>query len=161
MAGGIFNKILNLIGLEETVVEEDPEIDEREVEEESQIQELEEPSFWSRQKKGKVVNIHTSSYVKVVIYQPASFEDTQTIINNLKSRKPIVVNLESLDTALAQRVLDFISGAVYALDGTIQKVSRGIFVLAPSNIDIVGNIPEELKGKSFYTLANIKEEETE
>ncbi|MCM8899683.1 cell division protein SepF [Caldicoprobacter algeriensis] len=161
MAGSIFNKILNLIGLEETVIEENPEAGEPEAEEQNQDQELEEPSFWSRQKKGKVVNIHTSSYVKVVIYQPTSFEDTQIIINNLKNRKPIVVNLEALDTALAQRVLDFISGAVYALDGTIQKVSRGIFVLAPSNIDIVGNIPEELKGKSFYTLANIKEEETE
>ena len=135
MAGNIFNKILNLIGLEETVIEEKPEADDPEVEEQDQVQELEEPSFWSRQKKGRVVNIHTSSYIKVVIYQPVSFEDTQTIINNLKSRKPIVVNLESLDAALAQRVLDFISGAVYALDGTIQKVSRGIFVLAPSNID--------------------------
>ncbi|MFO7295113.1 MAG: cell division protein SepF [Caldicoprobacter sp.] len=161
MADGIFNKILNLIGLEETVVEENPEADEPEAEERDQVQELEEPSFWSRQRKGKVVNIHTSSYVKVVIYQPVSFEDTQTIINNLKSRKPIVVNLEALDMPLAQRVLDFISGAVYALDGTIQKVSRGIFVLAPSNIEIVGNIPDELKGKSFYTLANIKEDETE
>jgi len=161
MADGIFNKILNLIGLEETVVEENPEADEHEAEERDQVQELEEPSFWSRQRKGKVVNIHTSSYVKVVIYQPVSFEDTQTIINNLKSRKPIVVNLEALDMPLAQRVLDFISGAVYALDGTIQKVSRGIFVLAPSNIEIVGNIPDELKGKSFYTLANIKEDETE
>jgi len=161
MADGIFNKILNLIGLEETVVEENPEADEPEAEERDQVQELEEPSFWSRQRKGKVVNIHTSSYVKVVIYQPVSFEDTQTIINNLKSRKPIVVNLEALDMPLAQRVLDFISGAVYALDGTIQKVSRGIFVLAPSNIEIVGNIPDEWKGKSFYTLANIKEDETE
>jgi len=156
MAGKIFNKILNLIGLEETIIEENDEMND-----ETQQQELEEPSFWSRSKKGKVVNIHTSSYIKVVIYQPTSFEDTQTIINNLKTRKPIVLNLESLDAGLAQRVLDFISGAVYALDGTIQKVSRGIFVLAPSNIDIVGNIPEELKGKSFFTLANIREKDTE
>ena len=72
-----------------------------------------------------------------------------------------MVNLESLDANLAQRVLDFISGAVYAIDGTIQKVSRGIFVLAHSNKDIVGNIPDELKGKSFFTLANIKDSSTE
>ena len=57
--------------------------------------------------------------------------------------------MESLEQDLAQRVLDFVSGAVYALDGTIQKVSRGIFVLVPSNIDIVGNIPEDFKGKVF------------
>lgn len=105
------------------------------------------------------MNIHTSAYMKVVVYQPTSFDDTQSIINNLKSRKPVVITLEFLDASLAQRVLDFISGAIYALDGTIQKVSRGIFVLAPSNIEIVGNIPEELKGKSFFTLVNLKEKE--
>lgn len=157
MAGKIIDKILNFIGLEETI------IDETEIQEDDTLhqEELLEPYFKPRHKKGKVVNIHTSSYVKVVIYQPLSFDDTQSIINNLKTRKPIVVNLESLDTNLAQRVLDFISGAVYALDGTIQKVSRGIFVLAPSNIDIIGNIPEELKGKSFFTLASVKEEDME
>ena len=159
MAGKIFNKILNFIGLEETIMDEPQEIHDEE--QFQNAEELIEPSFRTRQKRGKVVNIHTSSYIKVVIYQPTTFDDTQTIINSLKTRKPIVVNLESLDANLAQRVLDFISGAVYALDGTIQKVSRGIFVLAPSNIEIVGNIPDELKGKSFFTLANIKDSSTE
>ena len=55
-----------------------------------------------------MVSIHTTSYVKVVVYQPLSFDDTQNIIDNLKNRKPIVVNLDSLDADLAQRVLDFI-----------------------------------------------------
>jgi cell division inhibitor SepF len=159
MAGKIFNKLLNFIGLEETIIDEHDEANNDE--QFQNVDELIEPNFRSRQKRGKVVNIHTSSYIKVVIYQPTSFDDTQSIINSLKTRKPIVVNLESLDANLAQRVLDFISGAVYAIDGTIQKVSRGIFVLAPSNIDIVGNIPDELKGKSFFTLANIKDSSTE
>ncbi len=155
MAGKLFNKILNFMGLEEQVIEGE--------ETDSQIVKTEEehiePIFQSKAKKGKVVNIHTSAYMKVVVYQPTSFDDTQSIINNLKSRKPVVITLEFLDASLAQRVLDFISGAIYALDGTIQKVSRGIFVLAPSNIEIVGNIPEELKGKSFFTLVNLKEKE--
>ena len=149
----IFNKILNIIGLEETILED---VEETEVEDtpSKSHDDLIEPQFQSKGRKGKVVNIHTTSYVKVVVYQPLSFDDTQEIIDNLKNRKPIVVNLDALDADLAQRVLDFISGAVYSLDGTIQKVSRGIFVLAPSNVDIVGNIPEELKGKSFFTLAS-------
>jgi len=155
MAGKLFNKILNLMGLEERIIEgEDADADIEKNEEEHL-----EPIFRSKAKKGKVVNIHTSAYMKVVVYQPTSFDDTQSIINNLKSRKPVVITLELLDAALAQRVLDFISGAIYALDGTIQKVSRGIFVLAPSNIEIVGNIPDEFKGKSFFTLVNIKEKE--
>ena len=153
MSNKIFNKLLNIIGLEEDILEEVEE-----TAEESDLNKdddkLIEPNFLSRSKKGKVVNIHTTSYVKVVVYQPLSFDDTQNIIDNLKNRKPIVVNLDSLDADLAQRVLDFISGAVYSLDGTIQKVSRGIFVLAPSNVDIVGNIPDELKGKSFFTLSS-------
>ncbi|MGI5850928.1 MAG: cell division protein SepF [Clostridiales bacterium] len=155
MSNKIFNKLLNIIGLEENILEEVEEIAE-ESEQNKDEDRLIEPNFLSRNKKGKVVNIHTTSYVKVVVYQPLSFDDTQNIIDNLKNRKPIVVNLDSLDADLAQRVLDFISGAVYSLDGTIQKVSRGIFVLAPSNVDIVGNIPEELKGKSFFTLSSKK-----
>ncbi|NLN41025.1 MAG: cell division protein SepF [Clostridiales bacterium] len=154
----IFNKILNIIGLEETILED---VEETEVEDtlSKSHDDLIEPKFQSKNRKGKVVNIHTTSYVKVVVYQPLSFDDTQDIIDNLKNRKPIVVNLDALDADLALRVMDFISGAVYSLDGTIQKVSRGIFVLAPSNVDIVGNIPEELKGKSIFTLASRKTDE--
>jgi len=155
MANKFVNKILNFMGLEERVIEGE-EIEENDLRNEG---EYIEPIFQSKSKKSKLVNIHTSAYLKVVVYQPTSFDDTQNIINNLKSRKPVVITLELLDAGLAQRVLDFISGAIYALDGTIQKVSRGIFVLAPSNIEIVGNIPEELKGKSFFTLVNLKEKE--
>ncbi len=154
MAGKIMNKFLNFIGLEENVLEDptDPSGDT------VRQDELIEPNF-NKNKKGKVVNIHSSSYVKVVVYQPLNYDDTQHIIDNLKGRKPIIVNLDALEQDLAQRVLDFMSGAVYALDGNIQKVSRSIFVLVPSNVDIIGNIPEDLKGKSFYTLGNRIEKE--
>lgn len=157
MSDKIFNKILNFIGLEENIIEED--IEGEAVETMTQQEELLEPNFQSKNRRGKVVNIHTSSYVKVVVYQPLSYDDTQNIVDNIKNRKPVVVNLENLDIDLAQRVLDFLSGAVYALDGSIQKVARGIFVLAPNNVDISGNIPDEMKGKSFFTISNKKAEE--
>ncbi len=153
MAGKFMNKFLNFIGLEENIDEESMEEIPEEMQE-KQRDELIEPTFQTKNKKGKVVNIHQSTYVKVVVYQALTYEDTQNIIDNLKSRKPIIVNLDSLEQDLAQRVLDFLSGSVYALDGTIQKVSRSIFVLVPSNIDIIGNIPEDFKGKSFYTLGS-------
>ncbi len=153
MAGKFMNKFLNFIGLEENIDEESMEEIPEEMQE-RQREELIEPSFQTKNKKGKVVNIHQSTYVKVVVYQALTYDDTQNIIDNLKSRKPIIVNLDSLEQDLAQRVLDFLSGSVYALDGTIQKVSRRIFVLVPSNIDIIGNIPEDFKGKSFYTLGS-------
>jgi len=156
MANKFFSKILNFIGLEENIIEDD--MDEYDVNMDSDRMELDEtPIRYNKQKKGKIVNIHSSAYVKVVVYQPLSYDDTQNIIDNLKNRKPVIVNLDCLDVELAQRVLDFMSGAVYALDGTIHKVSKGIFVLAPNNVDISGNIPDELKGKAFFTLNNKRE----
>lgn len=158
MAGKFMNKLLNFIGLEENIMEEP--LEETAADNPKKPKDdLIEPTFQTKNKKGKVVNIHQSTYVKVVVYQALTYDDTQNIIDNLKNRKPIIVNLDSLEQDLAQRVLDFMSGAVYALDGTIQKVSRSIFVLVPSNIDIVGNIPEDFKGKSFYTLGTRSERE--
>jgi len=158
MSDTIFNKILNFIGLEENIIEEDAENEMAEASVRQQ-EELMEPNFRSKSRKGKVVNIHTASYIKVVVYQPLSFDDTQNIVDNVKNRKPVVVNLENLEIDLAQRVLDFLSGAVYALDGSIQKVSRGIFILAPDNVDVSGNILDEVKGKTFFTISNKKAEE--
>ena len=158
VAGKFMNKFLNFIGLEENVTDESmDEVDMADAD--SRKDELIEPVFQTKNKRGKVVNIHQSTYVKVVVYQALTYDDTQAIVDNLKNRKPIIVNLDSLEQDLAQRVLDFMSGAVYALDGTIQKVSRSIFVLVPSNIDIVGNIPEDFKGKSFYTLGTRTDKE--
>ena len=77
--------------------------------------------------------------MKMIVYHPVSYEDAQNIIDNLKSRKPVSVNMEELDVAAAQRILDFISGAIYAINGTIAKISRGIFVVAPNNYDVIGN----------------------
>ena len=75
-----------------------------------------------------------SDAVRMVVLQP------QTVIDNLRLGKPVIVNLENLQSEAAQRLLDFISGAIYALEGNIRKVSRGIFLLAPDGVDISGNI---------------------
>jgi len=128
MAGKFMNKFLNFIGLEENIMDESlDEMMEGTASKPGQ-DELIEPTFQTKNRRGKVVNIHQSTYVKVVVYQALTYDDTQAIVDNLKNRKPIIVNLDSLEQDLAQRVLDFMSGAVYALDGTIQKVSRSIFV---------------------------------
>jgi len=87
--------------------------------------------------------------MKMIVYHPISYEDTQNIIDNLKSRKPIIVNMEELEIDCAQRILDFMAGAVYALNGTIFKVSRGIFVVAPNNYDVIGNHDEEMDHSIF------------
>ncbi len=106
----------------------------------------------SRKSNSKVVDLPPSSGMKMVVYQPTSYDDTQNIIDFLKARKPVIVNLEMLEIDVAQRVLDFISGAIYSLNGGIHKVSKGIFVLAPMNVDISGNVGEGLAASSFYNL---------
>ncbi len=89
-----------------------------------------------------------SSFVRMVVFQPQTYDDTQTIIDNLKSGKPVIVNLETLNPDIAQRVLDFIGGAIYALDGSVRKVSKGIFLLAPEGVDIAGNFASDYTSNS-------------
>lgn len=134
------NKMLNLVGWNE---EEDEDIENEEV-----IVD-EKANYKNSKDKGKVVNIHTNAQFKVVVLQPDTFEDAQEICDNLKSKKPVIVNLEEVDVETARRVIDFLSGSVYALDGNIQKVSNGIFLVAPYNVDIMGNFKDELRTKGY------------
>lgn len=144
------SKILDYIGLEEAPAAEAEVIDEESFAQEEY--ESEEPININNRKRGKVVDITSANRVKVILDQPMNYDDTQRIIDNLRMRKLIIVNLEMLEVDTAQRVLDFVSGAVYALRGNIQKVSKGIFVLVPNNIDISGNVQEEDNSNGFFNV---------
>ena len=74
--------------------------------------------------------------MKMIVYHPVCYDDAQTVVDNLKNRRPVIVNMEELDSACAQRVLDFLLGAIYAINGTVSKVSRGIFLFAPRDVDV-------------------------
>lgn len=98
------------------------------------------PSLGSRRSQGaNIVNIPGTATGKMIVYRPVSYEDTQNIIDNLKNRKPVIVNMEQIEVETAQRILDFMSGACYAVDGRVYKVSSRIFIVAPANIDIIGS----------------------
>lgn len=84
--------------------------------------------------------------VRMVVLQPQSYEDTTTIADQLKMGKPVIMNLEGLSKELGLRLLDFAIGASYALDGTIRRVSKGIFLIAPNGVDISGNISSSFSG---------------
>lgn len=88
--------------------------------------------------------------MEVVLYQPKEFEDSKTIVDSLKSKKPVIINIEDLDQELGKKIFDFCSGALYALDGHIQKISRGIFILAPYNVEIGGDVKNVLEGKGIF-----------
>ncbi len=105
-------------------------------------------------KKSKVVNIHTTTQLRVIIMQPESFDEAKDIADHLKNKKPVVVNLEDVDKEVARRMVDFLSGSVYALDGNIQKITNGIFLVAPYNVDIMGDFKDELRNKGVFPWSN-------
>ena len=102
----------------------------------------------SNSKKNKVVGMPGVQQVKVIISQPNSFEQSEEICEHLKEKKSIIVNLEYVNKDVARRIIDFISGAVYALDGNIQKISNSIFLVAPYNYEITNEIlKDDIKSK--------------
>ncbi len=139
---GIMNKFLEYIGIEESDME-DEYYAEQEYEEAPREDNV--VRLGSRNTRrasapsSNVVSLPSAAQLKMIVYHPISYEDTQNIIDNLKSRKPVIVNMEELELDCAQRILDFMAGAIYALSGTIYKISRGIFVVAPTNYDVIGN----------------------
>lgn len=139
------SKFLDYIGIEETEMEDEYQ-DNYYQDDEPEESDSNVVNFGAREKRkaGNVVSMPAAAQMKMIVYHPISYEDTQNIIDNLKSRKPVIVNMEDLEIDCAQRVLDFMVGAVYALNGTIFKISRGIFVVAPLNYDVIGNGEGEL-----------------
>lgn len=87
--------------------------------------------------RGKVVSLSsTNKTTRLVVYEPQSFDDVQSIVNQLKNKRPVILNLEGTDKAVARRITDFVGGAVYALDGGVQKVSSSIMLFTPLNVEV-------------------------
>jgi cell division inhibitor SepF len=148
MAKGIFNRILDAVGLEEEEYQDENLEEENDFYEEEY--EEEEEQRLPRRKQGKVVGLpNTASKLRMLVFQPSSYEEAECIIDNLKARKPVIMNLDELEIELGQRILDFVGGAVYSLNGDIKKVARSIFVVAPSNVDVAQNITEHSGRESF------------
>ena len=147
MAVAIVNKVLDALGLASQEEEEVENDNVYEFDEEREEEEVEEKGGLFG-KKSKIVNMPQVQSVKMVITQPTSFEQSEEICNYLKERKSIIVNLEYVNKDVARRIIDFLSGAVHALNGHIQKVSNSIFLIAPVNYDIESDLArEELKNK--------------
>lgn len=94
----------------------------------------------------KVVSMNNEeNKVNVTLIKPEDFNDSADVVNNLKNEKPVIINLESLDIEVARKIFDFCSGALYALNGRIFKISKNIFLLAPENVDISGNLNKSVE----------------
>ncbi len=95
--------------------------------------------------KGRInkYSMNGSAPFKMIVIEPKNLEECKKLVDNLKSRKPVIINLEKVETEQARKMFDFLSGAVYALNGNVQRVTSNIFIFAPANVDIAAKVNKE------------------
>ena len=108
------------------------------------------PSTGRRSGPAKVVNLNNNSAMQVILVKPDRFDTVSEIADHLRDKKSIVLNLESTNKDVARRLVDFLSGVAYALDGKIKKVAISTYILTPVNVEIVGDLVEELENSGVY-----------
>ena len=138
---GIVNSMKSFMGFDDE--EEESGMDE--IQQEVEFRNPKVDHSTQRKHNGKIVSIQQQISSEVVIMQPYNFDDGHQICDHLKNRKPIVVNIEEMDTSEAQRIIDFLCGSVCALDGKIKKVSNTIFLIVPRDMEISGNVKDEYR----------------
>ena len=143
MSGALMNKVWDLFGMD-SAEQEDYE-DENVYDYEDEEEEVENKKLFGRKNNNKVVAMPQTQgqAIKMVISQPTTFEQSDEICSFLKEKKSVIVNLEYVNKDVARRIVDFISGGVFALDGHIQKVSNSIFLIAPYNYEITNEMARE------------------
>ena len=98
----------------------------------------------------KVVNIHTTAQMQVVLVKPDRFDNVSEIAEHLRSKHAVVLNLEATNKDISRRLVDFLSGCAYALDGKIKKIAISTYIITPYNVDIVGDLIDELENSGLY-----------
>ncbi len=101
-------------------------------------------------KSNKVVNIHATAQLQVVLVKPERFDDASAIADHLNAKRTVVLNLESSNKDVARRILDFLSGVAYANDGQIKKVANCTYIITPYNVGFMGDLLDELENNGLY-----------
>jgi len=133
MSGNLLDKVLNIMGFNE---------EEEEFYEEEPVK---------KGRKPNLVPLPGKSLLKMMVYEPRAFDEVQSIADSLKTGSPVLVNLERIDGELGRRIIDFLMGTTYALGGHLQKINPQIYLFAPQNVLIEGEI-KEFRDKNFLGL---------
>ena len=104
----------------------------------------------SDDRRNKVVNIHATTQLKVVLVKPERFENASEIADHLREKRTVVLNLEGTNKDVARRLVDFLSGVAYAGDGKIKKVSANTYIITPYSVDLMGDLIDELESSGLY-----------
>lgn len=162
MGEGLFYKLKTLIGIEE--IEEDDQLDEAPASSSLERKPMDPRSSYLSSRndnkdtkdakdnrvlpmQNKNITPNTTNQFKMVVIEPKGFDECPKLVDNLKARKPVIINLEKVESDTARKIFDFLSGATYALNGNVQKVANNIFIFAPENVDVTANIDH--KGIDF------------
>lgn len=103
-----------------------------------------------RSDSGKVVNIHATTQLQVVLVKPERYENASEVADHLRDKRTVVLNLEKTEKEVARRLLDFLSGVAYAQEGKIKKVALQTYIVTPYNVDIMGDLIDELENNGVY-----------
>jgi len=104
----------------------------------------------TEERRNKVVNIHATTQLQVVLVKPERFENAAEIADHLKEKRTVVLNLESTSKDIARRLIDFLSGVAYANEGKIKKVAVSTYIITPYNVEILGDLIDELENNGLY-----------
>ncbi|MCX7883439.1 MAG: cell division protein SepF [Caloramator sp.] len=148
MSGNLFkplNKMMGAIGLtdyeEDDVLNEDTE---DEVEEVPQV---------INSRKNKIVSIKNNNILpKIALKKPVEFQDIMEIIDDVKSKRTVVINMLEVDSKRAQRMIDYIVGACYALNGSFEEIAKSIYIFAPENVEVSNELKSEISRNNFFSF---------
>ncbi|MGB4438072.1 MAG: cell division protein SepF [Sedimentibacter sp.] len=143
---GVMDKVKDFIGI--TDLEDD--YDEEEGSAEGKYESSKPERMETYMKKNNVIKVHSNTDMKVFICEPQKYEDCTKAVDELKNRKVVVLNIEEMELEDQKQVFEFIKGAVYALESSIQKISNGIFVIAPNNVQIDGRLSDRYERNFHY-----------
>ena len=104
----------------------------------------------SEGRRNKVVNVNATTQLQVVLVKPERFDDAGTIADHLNNKRTVVLNLESTNKEVSRRLVDFLSGVAYANNGQIKRVANSTFIITPLNVDIMGDLLDELETNGVF-----------
>ena len=105
----------------------------------------------ARPREGKVVNFGSAgAQSQVVLIKPERFETAAEIADHLRAKRPVLINLETTPKEVTRRLVDFLSGVAYAIDGKVKKIAANTYIITPPNVDLVGDLMDELENSGMY-----------
>ncbi len=142
---GLKDKLSVLLG-----VPDEEEEDEMEIISGKENDESYPPNEQLTVKRNKVVNIHATTQLQVVLVKPERFDDASAVADHLNQKRTVVLNLESTNKDVSRRLIDFLSGVAYANNGQIKRVANSTYIITPYNVDIMGDLLDELENNGVF-----------